>query len=187
MWRSVQSILHAARLRELLHHPLLLLRKFLGNEDRHFDDEVAFLLSLLDALAAHPKTFSGGRSRRDLDRDFFTVQGANADLGTERRLCNVQRHHRDHIETIALVELVRQHVESDDEIAGWTVACAFSSLALQSDLRSGINSRWDVDENFLARAHLPTAVASGARLGRNLPSTQADGTRPIDGKPTLAE
>ena len=64
-------VLHPARLGELLHHPLLLLRQLLGNLDRHLDDQVALLVALLDSLTSHAESFPRRSSRRNLDRHLF--------------------------------------------------------------------------------------------------------------------
>src|SRR5690348_11270027 len=61
-------VLHPPRLGELLHHLLLLLGELLGHDDRHLDDQVAAMLALRDAHAAHAEALSGGGAGRDLHR-----------------------------------------------------------------------------------------------------------------------
>src|SRR3981081_2867204 len=76
------SVLHSTRFGEFLHHPFLFLGQLLRNLDRDFDDQIAFLLTLLDSLTPHAESFSRGTPWRNLDRDFFSVQRLHTDLGS---------------------------------------------------------------------------------------------------------
>src|SRR3982750_3910739 len=94
------SVLQSPRRRELLYHSLLLFGQLVGNLNGDLDDQVSLLLALLDSLPAHPKTLARRGARRNPERALFAVERADADLGTKRRLGDVERHRCDDVESV---------------------------------------------------------------------------------------
>ena len=113
--RQLALILHSSSGSELLHHPLLLFAQLLRRFDLHFDNQIAALISLVHSLPSHAESLSRCSSLRNLDEHFFSVERRYAHLRAKRRLRDVDRNRRDHIEPFALVELVRQNGKRDQQ------------------------------------------------------------------------
>src|SRR6185312_7023206 len=103
----------------------------------------------------------------------------HADLRAERGLRDVDRHGRDEIEPLALEEAIRLDLESQQEIAGRTVARTAAALTLETDLGARVDAGRHGDVHLLPNAHLARAAARGTALARNGAFPQTHWTRAL--------
>src|SRR5688500_8131087 len=150
-----ESVLQAARLGEFPHHALLLLGELFRHGDGDLDDEITPFLPLRNALPPYPESLSRRRSMRDAYGDLAVIEGLDADLRSERRLGDVQRDRRDHVEPFAPEEAIGLHLKGDQQVAGRSALRAPAALILQADLRPCIHSRGDGNVDLAARGDLP--------------------------------
>src|SRR5690606_5917560 len=108
------------------------------------------------------------RARRDPQRDLAVVDRADADLGAERRLRQVDRHRAMDVEAVATEEPVRQDLERDDEVAGRRAGAALLALTGEAELRAVVDAGRHGQHDLALLADLTGAVAGGAALARDL-------------------
>src|SRR6185437_11634377 len=142
---------------------------------------------LLDPLSAYAKALAAGRARRNADRHLLAVERLDADAGAERGLRDVDRHGRNHVEPLALEEAIGLDLKVDQQVARRTVPRAARALALESNLRPGIDPCRNCNHHFLTGTDLARAVAGRAALARHGAFAETHRTGTLHGEPALAE
>src|SRR5258708_28815158 len=153
-----------ARLGELAHRLFLLFVQFVGHRDLDQHDQISLRPILFDSQSRDTETLTTGRTRRDLDRNSFSIECLHADFRAQGGLGDVDRHRRDDVEAFAAIKMVRLDRKGDQQIARLAALCSLATLPLEPDLRSGIDPWRNGDHDFLAGANFAGAVARRTSL-----------------------
>ena len=82
-----------------------------------------------------------GCARRNANRDALAVERADADPRAEGRLCDVDRHGRDDVESLASEETIGLDLKGDHEIARRAIMLTAAALTLQANARAIVRAR----------------------------------------------
>lgn len=153
--------------RRQLRHQILLLACQLRRHD-HINRDVKIAssgsASFRNASSFDAKLRTGLRARWDAQLLVFTIDGGNRKLRAERGLRKGDRNVAKQIMLAALEKLVLLNAQHDVKVSGRTAVSAGIAFSGDSQLRAGVDARWNFQFEILLTDDASIAAASATAI-----------------------